>query len=196
MCAANMIKWHDVRHLVSSFGTAWGIVISVKRGYGGSPPEIFWNFGLKWCNFGALWTNLPGAKLTFLKDWKLPGAKKNLPGAKPVCQVPNLELGTQIRNTAVNAKQFQDWPFSTENNCSAFHSAQFLLGSNFKSVFCLSLIPQFPYLTQQCVTYLTHGMSLFSCYPCIPSINLESPLSWSFLASNLPCRGWRAWRLP
>ena len=73
-----------------------------KRGYGGSPPEIFGNSGFKWCNFWALWTNLLGAKLTLLKDWKLPGAKKILPGAKPVCQVPNLALGTHFRNTAIS----------------------------------------------------------------------------------------------
>ncbi len=95
------MEWHNVRHLVSRMRSTFGPDNHInERGSGGSPPENFWNFGLKWCDFVALYTNLPGAKLTFLKDWKLPGARNFWPGAKPVCQVPNLALGTHFRNTA------------------------------------------------------------------------------------------------
>ena len=40
--------------------------------------------------------------LFFVKSLKLPGANFFLPGAKPFCQVPNLALGTQFRNTVLD----------------------------------------------------------------------------------------------
>ena len=49
------------------------------------------------------------AKPIFLKGWKLPSAKIFLPGAKPFCQVPNLALGTQFRNTALYVDLASTW---------------------------------------------------------------------------------------
>ncbi len=51
--AANMIKWHNVRHLVSLMETTFGIIMSIM-GVWGTSPRNFLKFWSKRCDFRAL----------------------------------------------------------------------------------------------------------------------------------------------
>ncbi len=84
-----------------------------ERGYGGSPPENFWNFGLKWCDFGALLTNLPGATLTFLK-LIIKTESCQVPGK--FCQVPSQFAKCQIWHLAPNFATLYLWPTTLTYN--------------------------------------------------------------------------------
>ena len=67
------------------------------KGVWGISPRKIWEFWFKMVGFWGTLNKFVRCQTDFLKRLKV--AKKILPGAKPVCQVPNLALGTHFRNT-------------------------------------------------------------------------------------------------
>ena len=74
----------------------WRAFPPLTREVWGALPRNFEKNDYKWCNLSHF---LPGAEPIFVKSLNLPGANFFLPGARPFCQMPNLALGTQFRNT-------------------------------------------------------------------------------------------------